>query len=120
MGLEKLVAKKLSSAEVEKLVRRLLDEILPLTGLEEARLFGSAARGEMTEASDLDIALTFDTPENATIASKSAHGERRESARWPTDILCVDRATYEEKSHIGGGYWIVREDGKVVYGPKDK
>ncbi|MEZ4749316.1 MAG: nucleotidyltransferase domain-containing protein [Bdellovibrionota bacterium] len=105
----------MKAEEVDFLVRRLLSDILPLDGLEEAILFGSAARGEMTEASDLDIVLIFSRPSEAAHAARTVHQKRKASAEWPTDLLCVDRAAYTEKSAIGGVYLIAREDGRRIY-----
>jgi predicted nucleotidyltransferase len=69
--LNKLVARKLASEEVKELLQRSLEFLVPTEGLESILLFGSAARGEMTDASDLDFVCIFDTESNARKAPKA-------------------------------------------------
>ncbi len=115
MGTEKLNARKLNASEIDELVNTLLREVLPLSGIEEVRLFGSAARNEMTEASDLDLIFIFSDVESAKSASKQVHQKRKESAAWPTDIICIDRVAYDERSKVGGVFMIAKEEGKTVF-----
>lgn len=115
MSLDKLAARKLGPEEIAHLVQTLIREITPMDGLQEALLFGSAARAEMSEASDIDVVLIFDSEELAKSSSKLVHLKRKKSLEWPTDIICVHRATFEERSRLGGVFMIAREDGKVVY-----
>ena len=57
----KLVATKLAPGEQEHIISKKLAWILQACHVERIVLFGSAARGEMTTASDVDLALIFNT-----------------------------------------------------------
>lgn len=115
MTLARFTAKKLDDKTVEELVNNVLEDFSTLPALQAIVLFGSAARGEMTDASDLDVVLLFDTRENATLVRKTVHQARRKST-WPMDILCSDVPTFLRKSEIGGIYSVARSEGRAIFG----
>jgi predicted nucleotidyltransferase len=99
--------------EICELVRRTASDLVGIGGLERAILFGSAARGEMTEASDLDIVLIFDTLQSARFGAIEAQ-RRRTKPLWPTDYISIDKATFAEKSLVGGVFYCAREEGRDI------
>lgn len=114
MPLHKLVARKLSPSEIESLIHTLIEDVQSLAGLKRVIVFGSAARGTMCEASDLDVVLIFDSHKEAKAASKSVYLTRKHS-QWPTDFICVDEHTYAAKSLVGGVFYSAREEGRIVF-----
>lgn len=115
MTLARFTAKKLTPAEIEALVATAVRELSGMPGLQAMILFGSAALGTMSEASDLDIVMIFDTSARATEAGRSVHGLRKD-AKWPMDILCTDVATYLEKREVGGVYFVAHREGRLIFG----
>ncbi|MBI1862271.1 MAG: nucleotidyltransferase domain-containing protein [Deltaproteobacteria bacterium] len=114
MSLAKLTAAKLSQDEISELIQRTVDGLQGIPGLERAILFGSAARGEMSEASDLDVVLIFDSVSHAKEGARLAQWQRVKPL-WPTDFLSTDRATYETRSHLGGVFFCAREEGRDIF-----
>jgi predicted nucleotidyltransferase len=77
-------------------------------------LFGSAARNELTEHSDIDFAVLFHSEAELRDARKSIFARPRPDD-WPQDILLFTEAEYERKKAIGGVCAIIEEDGKLLY-----
>lgn len=114
MPIDKLVARKLSLSEIQTHVDGLLEDFSHLDGLKRILLFGSAARGTMSEASDIDAVLIFDSLENASYYRKKIHSLRVKT-KWPADLICVDEAQFNERSQIGGVLFVAREEGCVLF-----
>lgn len=117
MTLARFLAKKLSEEEINELVHNIIADFSSAPGLRSILLFGSAANGTMTDASDIDVILIFDTKESSSRARKSVGSLRRKSA-WPMDLLCVDIKTFQRKSKVGGIYFVAQNEGRVIFGEK--
>ncbi len=100
----------------QKLIEEIIGHILDVTQPERIILFGSAATGEMTRDSDIDlIVLKKATPANP----------RKESVRLRQALRGLDRAfdiivmateRFEEsKGVIGGIAYPANKYGKVIY-----
>lgn len=113
MSLAKLNAKKLTSTEINVLVEAFSKELRLLPGIEEIILFGSAARREMTDASDIDIVAIFSHKDSARLGAKIFHQNRK--TFWPVDILFVDRDYYLKKIHLGGVLFVAHEEGISIF-----
>ena len=113
MTLVKLTAKKLSQEEVDSIVTGFMNELKELPEVEEIILFGSAARGEMSEVSDVDFVAIFPTKAGARVGSKQFHKNRKNF--WPVDVLFVDREHFESRSQLGGVFFVAREEGKTLF-----
>ena len=92
----------------------MVEDFRAFPGLDRVILFGSAARGTMTEASDLDIVLVFDLREQAIDALKRLYSARQRS-HWPIDILSVDRAHFEKMSRLGGILFVAADEGRTIF-----
>lgn len=97
------------------LIEDIIGRILSVTQAERIIIFGSAASGEMTRDSDIDL-----------LVLKSAPGDpRRESVRvrqalmgldHPFDIIIMATERFEEsKEVIGGLAYPANKYGKVIY-----
>jgi predicted nucleotidyltransferase len=115
MTLARLTARKLIPSEVQVLIEHIVQDLSGLPGLVALILFGSAASGEMTEASDIDVVAVFDSTERAHAMGKTIHGQRKR-ATWPMDILSVDRETFKAKSQVGGVYYVAYREGRAIWG----
>ena len=96
---------------IEEIVRRVLSIASP----ERIILFGSAASGQMTRDSDIDL----------LVVEQSLQDPRRESVRihdalrglgFPFDVIVISSEWFEEsKNVIGGIAYPANKYGRVVY-----
>ncbi len=114
MSLTRLLAGKLDSQDQERLVQQSLAEILEVCRPRKVILFGSAARCEMTEASDLDYVLIVKYRDEVKPTQKLVN---RVAAKidWPMDCLVLDEDQFSKKSQEGGICFVAKTEGKVLY-----
>jgi predicted nucleotidyltransferase len=96
---------------LDEVVRRVLTVARP----ERIILFGSAATGQMTEASDLDLLVV--EPEPADTRDRSVRIRRAlGDVRYSVDVIVMSSARFEEtKNLIGGIAYPARKYGRVLY-----
>jgi predicted nucleotidyltransferase len=98
-------------ALLDEVVRRVLTAARP----ERIILFGSAATGQMTEDSDLDLLVVEPEPANTrdrSVRIRRALGD----VRYPVDVIVMSSARFEEtKNLIGGIAYPARKCGRVLY-----
>ena len=96
---------------LDEVVRRVLTVARP----ERIILFGSAATGQMTEDSDLDLVVV--EPEPADTRDRSVRIRRAlGDVRYPVDVIVMSSARFEEtKNLIGGIAYPARKYGRVLY-----
>ncbi len=96
---------------LDEVVRRVLTVARP----ERIILFGSAATGQMTEDSDLDLLVVEPEPANTrdrSVRIRRALGD----VRYPVDVIVMSSARFEEtKNLIGGIAYPARKYGRVLY-----
>ena len=113
-GLFRIVAKPLPLEEVSELVNTEFARIRQAGKIDEIILFGSAARNEMTNISDLDFVAIYATEEERTEGRKK-YFQSTKGKKWPSDILFVTRASYEAHADIGGVFFICKREGLSLY-----
>lgn len=96
---------------VQKIVRRILSVAAP----DKIILFGSAARGEMTRDSDIDLLIV-----EADTSRQREEYVRIMKALWdiryPFDVLFITTQWFEESKDIVGGIaYPANKYGKVIY-----
>jgi predicted nucleotidyltransferase len=96
---------------LDEVVRRVLTVARP----NRIILFGSAATGQMTEDSDLDLLVV--EPEPADTRDRSVRIRRAlGDVRYPVDVIVMSSARFEEtKNLIGGIAYPARKYGRVLY-----
>ena len=105
---------RVSAEDAERIVGLKLRWILSACTPLEVWLFGSAATGEVTEGSDIDLALLFgDEREIRNAQQKLAHTPRLDE--WPQDLVWFQSEDFYERAKIGGLPMIVAEDGRRIY-----
>ena len=114
MGLFKPAA--LSEQDSRELIEGKLTWILEACSPEEVWLFGSAARGDLTVASDIDMALVFNDQTEIGAARRALAAKGRPDS-WPQDILYYTRDDFRRRSRIGGAAQIIAEEGRRLYPP---
>ena len=120
MTFAKLLAKPLSAADQANLVTQAVALILQKTNPTRIFLFGSAGRSEMTDYSDLDLALVFEDSNAVKLARKSGVFSISGVLNWPCDLLLFDKLTFETNSEIGGVCQIIKEEGRVLFEQGDE
>ena len=113
MGL--LIPRPLDRLEIDRIVGDKLRWILQSASPRALILFGSAARGEMTERSDLDIAAIF-PDEDSLNAGRASIYSQPPIGEWPTDLLFYTQAEFEAKRRTGGVCELIWKEGKVIHG----
>ncbi len=103
--------KRLSHEAIDEIVRRIVGACQP----ERVILFGSAATGEMTPDSDVDL----------LVIERGVRDARREVLRIrqalsdlpsPFEVIVMERERFEEtRDVIGGIAWPASRNGKVIF-----
>ena len=110
--------KPVSNEECQKIVKKKLEWILKLCSPSRVWVFGSAARCDMTDHSDVDLALIFDDKSKLKAARDKVF-VRAPDDEWPQDILLYIESDFERKKKVGGVCQIIAEDGVCLYERKD-
>ncbi len=115
MGL--LYPEKIDPEEAEKLISSMVDWIRSVCDPVSIILFGSAARGEMTEASDIDLCLIF-ADENLLASGREAvyNSINGENSVWPKDLLFYTMESFAARQKIGGIAELIASEGRALYG----
>lgn len=109
---EKLNTEKITEELINYIVKKIIREIQP----EKIILFGSYARGEFSEDSDLDIFIIKDSKE-----SSQAIRRKVESLLWgrrfPMDLIVRKPEEVEWNFRVKNPFYLehIFKDGKVVY-----
>jgi len=106
--------KKIPTSEATTLVESKLKWILEGCAPTRVILFGSASRGELTDHSDVDFAVLFDSLPTLKDARLKLFSRPRNDD-WPQDILCFLEADFLSRIQTGGVCEIIAEEGKVIY-----
>jgi predicted nucleotidyltransferase len=111
----KIGAKPLPPQAVQQIIDQTLVWVLVDPKPLRIVLFGSAAQGTMTDASDIDVLLIFDTEESLKSARR-AIWESRPAEAWPVDLLFYTAETFRAAVGKGGGpAWIADREGRIVF-----
>ena len=105
------IAMRIDESLVKEIVERILSAVVPAKII----LFGSAAMGEMTSDSDIDLLIVEPNPTD----------RRKESVKidatlsglgYPFDIIVISNEWFEaSKNVIGGIAYPANKYGKVIY-----
>ncbi len=94
----------------------LIDAIVRTYAPRRVVLFGSRARGNATEDSDLDLLVVLDDDVPAETLSWRRRHEARGSYRGPVDIIPCRQGVLTERARVAGSFAdTVLRDGVVVY-----
>lgn len=99
----------------EELIKELVERIVKAVQPQRIILFGSAARGEMTADSDIDLLILkqppFDPRADIALVRRALRG-----LGFPFDILIMAVERFEESKDVFGGMaYPANKTGKVIY-----
>jgi predicted nucleotidyltransferase len=101
----------ISPTLVSEIVKRIVEVAQP----QRIILFGSAATGQMTKDSDIDLLVLESAPGNTREESVRIHQAMR-GLGYPFDIIVMAVERFEEsKEVIGGIAYPANKYGKVIY-----
>lgn len=115
MSLISLLAKPLKSGEIDKLVNDEIFRLLSVCMPHAVILFGLAAKGTMTDQSDLNLIAIFDTQEEVSSSKKDYYG-RRSDRIVPVDVIFMTIAEFKSYASKGGVFQVCQQEGKIIYG----
>jgi predicted nucleotidyltransferase len=99
----------------ETLTREIIRRILTVAEPDRVILFGSAATGQMTPDSDIDLLVVEPAPENIrneSVRIRRALGD----IGYPVDVIVIATGRFEEtKGIIGGIAYPAHKYGRVLY-----
>ena len=96
---------------IEEIVRRILSVAAP----DKIILFGSAATGQMTRDSDIDLLIVETDPGDQRKESRRFR-EMLRGLGYPLDVIVVSTEWFDEsKEIIGGIAYPANKYGKVIY-----
>ncbi len=86
----------------DKLVRKIVRRLLGVTRPDRIILFGSAATGQMTRDSDIDLLVVAPSPSNTIEEHVKLRGCLR-GLGFPFDVFLIATEKFEESKHVFGG-----------------
>jgi len=111
----KLLAKTLSREEQDSIISAKVAWILSQSQPHEIVLFGSAADYRMTNASDVDLIVTFANQQQRDKA-RQALFKSRPKDDWPHDLLLLTTDEYARSASKGGGAaYVAKTEGRVIF-----
>ena len=99
-------------------IDKIISIIISLASPDQIILFGSYARGDNKEKSDIDLLIVKKGLKKGSEIIDSIYMALLENdIGVPVDILTIDHNRYMElNNEIGYIYKTIREEGKVIYG----
>lgn len=115
----RLTALELHDEEIRSITEIIQNRILSVSKPNRIVLFGSAAAGRMSQASDFDVAIIFD--DSADLKDKQKKILRANLFRdLDVDLLFFSDSEFARKSQVGGVCWEIERTGKVLYDQRTK
>ena len=100
-----------TAKELDKLIERIVDAVHPLKII----LFGSAARGEMSPDSDVDVLVVMPDGTHRRHTAQYLYQTIR-GVKVPFDVLVATPSDLEKhRDNVGLIYHTVIREGKIVY-----
>jgi len=108
---ETRTVRQIDDVLIEEIVRRVLSVAQPAKII----LFGSAATGQMTPDSDIDLLLVEGRPSNPRRESVQV-GDALRGMGFPFDVVVISTDWFEaSKDLVGGIAYPAHKHGKVIY-----
>jgi predicted nucleotidyltransferase len=99
----------------DSLVREIVRRLLGVTRPDRIILFGSAAIGQMTRDSDIDLLVVASAPSN-TLDERVRLYKALRGLGFPFDVFIIGTERFEETKNIFGGIaYPANKYGRVIY-----
>lgn len=101
-----------SQSAIEEIVRRIAERFAP----ERIILFGSHARGDADEDSDIDLLVLFSEVDSPRDRAAELYASLIGCSSLPKDIVVSTTARFERyRNVVNTVYWPAAREGKVLY-----
>jgi predicted nucleotidyltransferase len=112
--MSRFLPKPVSAEVCQNVLARKKNWILTLCSPARVIVFGSAARNELTDHSDIDLALLFENSEDLN-AAREVVFYRDPDDEWAQDLLLYLESDFERRKHLGGVCQLIFEEGICIY-----
>ena len=112
--MSRFAPKLIPQATARAIVQSKVDWIVSVCSPAQVYVFGSAARSEMTDHSDIDLALVFENEIDLKSAREVVYCRQPED-NWPQDVLLFTAEEFERKKLIGGVCFIIATEGVCMF-----
>lgn len=112
--LEAKLGKRPSAKVKEKVLSELKGLLLQGDKPDRIYIFGSVLEDSFTFASDIDVAIFFESQDKLQNAKKEIY-KKTKKLEFPTDILFFELQDFEKKKEIGGVCMEIYKKGKLIY-----
>ncbi len=109
--LKKKIPKAIAKKEVMKISATIAEAISPKAII----LFGSFARGEMTDQSDIDLLIVVQNRDRISQDRKTV-ASLRPITQTPMDIVWMTFDDYIKKRKVGGIARVATAEGRILWG----
>lgn len=75
--------------------------------------FGSIVTDKFDADSDIDLLAIYQTQNEADAARRVLYSTLQPTLDHPLEMICIDEATFEKKSAVGGIYFVAQAEGKI-------
>ena len=106
--------KLIPQATAQAIVQSKVDWIVSICSPFQVWVFGSAARSELTDHSDVDLARVFENETDLKWAREVVYCPLPQD-NWPQDILLFTAEEFERKKLIGGVCLIIATEGVCLF-----
>jgi predicted nucleotidyltransferase len=90
-------------------------QITAIAEVEQVILFGSLSKGEMTEASDIDLAILLEEKANVRELKERLRQLKKLHLSWPCDLVVVKLSWFESRRLFGGICMEIANNGRILY-----
>lgn len=115
MVLARMTAEYQSRAKTDELVQKATVWLRENYHPRAIWLFGSASRYELTDFSDLDIAVIFNSDKDLKSARSAGISRLSQSIGWPVDLLLMTHSHFVHRANIGGVCEIIQDEGICLH-----
>jgi predicted nucleotidyltransferase len=105
-------------ADINPIIREEIAAILSSCKPKSVFLFGSAARDEMTDSSDIDLLVVVADGSDLK-GIKQKYYCRRKTHTWPVDIIFLEQTDFDRKCQVGGVAMICKQEGILLHEAKE-
>lgn len=109
------IKRKLTAAEADNLIAGVVGKISGVIHPVAILLFGSAARKELTDQSDIDLLIVMPDASSLNPARKQVARIRGQFG-VPVDLVWMSADEFHRRAAIGGVAQVASEEGVLVYG----
>lgn len=112
--LNKLIANHIPRSEFTSTLHRIVEDILSVSTPLRVILFGSLARDQFKEGSDIDLAIIFSDCADPNFERRNIHRNRTELS-VPIEFLVFRESEFESRLKSGGVCQIIADEGEVLF-----